>query len=248
MATRTLNHADAHAVAGGAHHGEEHHPGLAHHFDNMEQQRDSGTLGMWVFLVTEIMFFGGMFLAYMIFRLKFPNEFAAGSYQLDVLLGGINTAVLIGSSLTMALAVFFAQTGNKRLLVLFLSLTILLGFAFLGIKAVEYGTKISHNTVPGANFHVESDKMASFERKHPNESVDQRRLQMFFVIYYMMTGIHALHMIIGIGIMAVLAFFAMRNRYSPEYHSHIELAGLYWHFVDVVWIFLFPLLYLIGRQ
>ncbi|MBA2338865.1 MAG: cytochrome c oxidase subunit 3 family protein [Pyrinomonadaceae bacterium] len=217
----------------------------------MEQQRDSGTLGMWVFLVTEIMFFGGMFLAYMLFRASNPNEFAAGSYQLDVLLGGINTAVLIGSSLTMALAVFFAQTGNKSLLVLFLLATILLGFVFLGIKAVEYGTKFSHGTIPGRNFKVEHKKMEEYEEHHHGDAaanVDPARLQMFFVIYFMLTGVHALHMIIGIGVMSVLVFFALRNRYSPEYHSHIELAGLYWHFVDIVWIFLFPLLYLIGRH
>lgn len=233
MATQTLNHADAQREA---HHEEHHHPGLAHHFDNMEQQRDAGTLGMWAFLVTEIMFFGGLFLAYMIFRAQHPDDFAYASHELNITLGGINTAILILSSLTMALAVFFAQTGNRRSLVLFLILTMILGAAFLVIKYFEYASKFEHHLFPGFdNFHWEGPGSPPFVR-------------LFFWIYFAMTSIHALHMIIGIGIMAVLTFYAWRNKYSPEYHAPIEIAGLYWHFVDIIWIFLFPLLYLIGRH
>lgn len=223
----------------------------------MEQQRDAGSIGMWVFLVTEIMFFGGMFLAYIIYRAKYPMEFAAGSYALNITLGGINTAVLIGSSLTMALAVFFAQVGVRKLLITFLLLTILLGGVFLGIKAVEYKAKFDHHTYPGLGFQVDHEKQERWEEHHAQElqqaareghPFDLKKVQMFYFIYFAMTGIHALHMIIGIGLMLVLVFMAWRGRFSPEYHAPVELSGLYWHFVDIVWIFLFPLLYLIGRH
>jgi len=216
-----------------AHH-DAHHVGLQHHFDNMEQQREAGTLGMWVFLITEIMFFGGMFAAYILYRSFYPEAFAEASSELDALYGGINTIVLICSSLTVVLAVFAAQTGNRRGQVLFLALTIFLGLVFLGIKTVEYADKFKHHHIPGPGF----------EWDRP----DAPHAQMFFFIYFAMTGVHALHMIIGIGIFAVLLYQAWRGRYTPEYHSPIEVGGLYWHFVDIVWIFLFPLLYLLGNH
>ncbi len=216
------------------HAGAPHHPALAHHFDNLAQQAEAATLGMWVFLLTEVLFFGGAFLVYTVYRHMYHNAFVAASHELDVTLGTINTAVLIGSSLTMALAVHAAQTGSKRLIQLFLIATIVLGCVFLGIKSVEYAHKFHEHHVPGASF--------QFEKEYIREA------QIFFSLYFVMTGLHALHMIIGIGIMLVMLWQASRGRFSSEYYVPIEVTGLYWHFVDIVWIFLFPLLYLIGRH
>jgi cytochrome c oxidase subunit 3 len=207
---------------------------LRHHFDNLEQQREAGTLGMWIFLMTEVMFFGGLFTAYVIYRSRHAEGFASASAQLDVTLGAINTAVLIGSSLTMALAVHAAQTGKRPAQVRFLLLTIALGLTFLVIKFFEYKAKFDHGLVPGLPFEDAGPQTYEW--------------QMFFSIYFGMTGMHALHMIIGIGILAVLVRQAWRGRFSPEYYTPVELTGLYWHFVDIVWIFLFPLLYLIGAH
>jgi len=207
---------------------------LTHHFDTVEQQRDSASLGMWVFLAQEVMFFGGMFLAYLIYRSSYPSAFAEGSHHLDVVLGGINTAILIGSSLTMALAVYGAQTGRRGMLVLCLLATMALGLAFLGIKAVEYHHKYVDKLIPGM----------AFSYPGPNGN----HVQLFFGLYFAMTGMHALHMVIGIALLVWLINDARKGRFTPEYHSHIEIFGLYWHFVDIVWIFLFPLLYLIGRH
>ncbi|HZS08780.1 MAG TPA: cytochrome c oxidase subunit 3 family protein [Blastocatellia bacterium] len=211
-----------------------HHPALKHHFADFEQQREAGTLGMWVFLVTEIMFFGGLFMTYIVYRTWHPAAFAAASHELDVPLGSVNTIVLIASSLTMALAVYSAQTGGRKATVAFLALTLALGLVFLGIKFVEYHHKFVEGHVPGANF--------NFAEPY------RRDAQMFFSLYFAMTGVHALHMVVGVGILAVLIVMAWRGRFSPEYHTPVELSGLYWHFVDIIWIFLFPLLYLIGRH
>lgn len=214
-----------------------HHSALAHHFDNMEQQREAGTLGMWIFLLTEIMFFGGAFTAYIIYRSMYPQEFAMASSTLDVTMGTINTAVLIVSSLTMALAVYYAQTGVRKLQITYLLLTILLGTAFLVVKAFEYYDKFKHHHIPGKSFHFEG------------LPADQANItQIYFTIYFAMTGLHALHMIIGIVILLVITQMAWKGRFSPEWHAPVELFGLYWHFVDIVWIFLFPLLYLIGAH
>jgi cytochrome c oxidase subunit 3 len=212
---------------------------LAHHFDNLEQQREAGTLGMWVFLITEIMFFGGLFTGYVIYRTHNPASFAAGSSGLNVALGAANTVVLICSSLTMALAVYYAQVGSRRMQIIFLLLTMLLGATFLVVKAFEYAEKFRDNHVPWLNFQWEG-------AMPPGASVPN--IQMFYWIYFAMTGLHALHMIIGLGILSFLVYFAWRGRYTPEYHSPVELSGLYWHFVDIVWIFLFPLLYLLGAH
>jgi cytochrome c oxidase subunit 3 len=217
------------------------HPALQHHFENMEQQREAGTLGMWVFLVTEIMFFGGMFLAYTLYRSTYPAAFASASNHLSLPLGAFNTGVLILSSFTMALAVYSSQIGNRRNLILGLIVTILLGLTFLVVKAVEYHDKYVDSLIPG--------------RLIPWRPFDPRgvhllpgALEMFYWIYFAMTGMHAIHMVIGVGLLSVILYFAWRGRYGPEYHNPVEISGLYWHFVDIVWIFLFPLLYLLGRH
>ena len=207
---------------------------LAHHFDDMAQQYEASHLGMWLFLLTEIMFFGGLFTGYAVYRSTYAVAFAEGSHHLDIVLGSINTAVLISSSLTMALAVHAAQVGQRQLLVSFLLLTMLLGLVFLGIKTVEYVHKFEQHLVPGSAFR--------------SEGPHARQVQLFLAFYFSMTGLHALHMIIGIGMLTVLVCLAWYDRFSPMYYTPIETVGLYWHFVDIVWIFLFPLLYLIGRH
>jgi len=209
-------------------------PGLAHHFNSLEAQSEATTLGMWVFLVTEVLFFGGLFMVYTVYRSWYPDAFAAASHELDVTLGTINTVVLITSSLTMALAVHAAQLGQRRTLMIFLVATMLLGGVFLGIKSVEYYHKFAEHHVPGPGFQFEKEYV--------------RHAQIFFSLYVMMTGLHALHMVIGFGIMAVMLWWAWNGTITKDYYSPIEISGLYWHFVDIVWIFLFPLLYLIGRH
>jgi cytochrome c oxidase subunit 3 len=208
----------------------------------MEQQQDAVTLGMWLFLATEIMFFGGMFCAYLIYRGWYPNEFAAGSRSIVLFWGTLNTAVLICSSLTVALSVRAAQMGKRMLLVGLLILTMLFGLAFLGIKGKEWYDKYKEHHVPGASFDA-----SNIAHDYPQIPIDQSHEQIFFSLYFAMTGLHALHMIIGLGIYAWLIMTAWKGRYGPEYHAPIEIGGLYWHFVDIVWIYLFPLLYLIDR-
>jgi cytochrome c oxidase subunit 3 len=221
------------------------HTALQHHFENMEQQREASTLGMWVFLVTEIMFFGGMFLAYTLYRTLYPLEFASASNHLSLPLGAVNTAVLIFSSFTMALAVYSAQTGKRRAQVVCLGLTILLGLTFLGIKAIEYYEKYRDQLIPGRLF---PNRPFDPHGVHLLPGADPRHVEMFYWIYFAMTGMHAVHMIIGVGVLSVITYFAARGRYGPEYHNPVEISGLYWHFVDIIWIFLFPLLYLLGRH
>lgn len=212
----------------------EHHPALAHHFEDLAQQREASSLGMWVFLVTEIMFFGGLFCAYLIYRRANFAAFAEASATLDIGLGAFNTAVLIGSSLTMALAVWSAQMSRRKLVVAFLLATFVLGGVFLGVKVVEYSHKFHEHHVPGPHFQWGEQGAEG--------------AQMFFSLYFAMTGLHASHMVIGMALILWLVVPAWRGRYSREYHNPIECFGLYWHFVDIVWIFLFPLLYLIGRH
>lgn len=217
-----------------------HSPHLAHQFEDMGQQRATATLGMWTFLATEVMFFGGLFTGYCVYRFTDPAAFALASRHLSVPLGSINTFVLLSSSLTVALAVHAGQTGNRKGQVRWLVLTMLLGLAFLGIKAKEYSLEFEEHLVPGWNF--------SAAALHPPEGAPGRMIahaQMFFVFYFFMTGLHALHMIIGIGVFLAITVMAQRGRFTPEYHTPLELSGLYWHFVDIVWVFLYPLLYLI---
>ena len=209
-------------------------PYVAHHFDDAVQQHDASTLGMWVFLVTEIMFFGGLFTAYIVYRTAYPAAFHGASHELDITLGAFNTAVLITSSLTMALSVHAAQTGKRGMLVFCLLLTMVLGTTFLGVKAYEYWHKWHEHLIPGPNFAYTGP--------------DPTNAQLFFSLYFAMTGLHALHMIIGIGLLAVITVRGAQGMFNRFYYTPVELSGLYWHFVDLVWIFLFPLLYLLGRH
>ena len=218
-------HADAH--------GHTHHPALQHHFQTLDQQHEAATLGMWVFLVTEVMFFGGLLMAYLLYRVWYPVAWAEGSLELDIYLGGFNTVVLIGSSLTMALAVRSAQTGAPRATVNWLLVTMALGLTFLVVKIFEYKHKWDVNHIPGPNFVMEGPHA--------------RQIEMFTSLYFGLTGLHALHMVIGVSILSVIAWMAHRRRFSPEWYTPVEISGLYWHFVDIVWIFLFPLLYLVDR-
>jgi cytochrome c oxidase subunit 3 len=225
---------------------EEHgHPALQHHFENMDQQREASTLGMWVFLVTEIMFFGGMFLAYTLYRSKYPAAFGSASNQQDIKRGAINTGVLLLLSFTLALAVYSTQIGNRRNQIISLALTLLLGITFLGIKAVEYHEKYVDHLIPGR---LIPGRPFDASGVHLLPGAAKENVEMFYWIYFAMTGMHAVHMIIGIGLISVILFFSARGRYGPEYHNPVEVSGLYWHFVDIVWIFLFPLLYLLGRH
>jgi cytochrome c oxidase subunit 3 len=207
------------------------HAALAHQFEDLEQQHDAATLGMWIFLVTEVMFFGGLLAGYTMYRAMYPSAFAAGSRLCEVALGALNTAVLITSSLTMALAVYGAQAGRRRLILICLIATIVLGSVFLGVKFLEYFHKYEEHLIPGSSFGY--------------AGVSARQVELFIVFYFGLTGLHALHMLIGLGVMSVMVVLAWRGRFSPAHHSQIEVAGLYWHFVDIVWIFLFPLLYLV---
>ncbi len=299
-----------------AHDTHDHHaPGLQHQFEDMGQQEESVAIGMWMFLAQEIMFFGGLFTAYLVFRWRFPLAFAEASNHLDAFWGGLNTLVLIVSSLTMALTVFYAQRGNRNMQVLLIVLTMLFGTVFLGVKVIEYTDKYNNGLVPvtGWNkkvkegeaqphaksnfvlpFEVRAEAAAASDDEHkpyvnprgefqwnygkavldyamekekggavyltadervgyfsngvfdPNKYRD--KIRMFYYIYFVMTGLHALHMIIGLGIMAWLLWKAWRFSFSADYYSPVEMSGLYWHFVDIVWIFLFPLLYLLGRH
>ena len=210
-------------------------PALQVQFDTAEQQKDASTLGMWVFLITEVMFFGGMFLAYIVYRAAYPDIFALASSSLNVYIGAANTAVLLCSSFTMVLGVRAAQLGQKKALAINIVLTMLLGFVFLGVKAFEWREKFIEHHVPGPSFHFAGAAM-------------QGPAQLFFSLYFAMPGLHALHMVIGAGIMTWLLINSIRGKYSAEYMTPVDIGGLYWHFVDIIWIFLFPLFYLIDRH
>ncbi len=203
----------------------------------MEQQHETATMGMWLFLVTEIMFFGGMFCAYLVYRFSYFNAWNAGSQHMEILWGALNTGILICSSLTMVMAVHSAKEGNRKLIMLFLILTLLLGLAFLGIKGIEYYNHWQHGEVPGLHWHWEEQG-----------NYDPRQVAIFFSLYFAMTGMHAIHMIIGAGLLTWLLIRAYKGDFSAEYNSPVEMCGLYWHFVDVVWIYLFPLLYLVSKH
>jgi len=200
----------------------------------MEQQRETAEIGMWVFLLTEIMFFGGLFCCYTYYRFQWPEAYAAASHYSELWLGATNTAVLLCSSLSMAIAVHSAKHGDQKTLVRYLWITWLLGAAFIGVKAIEYTHHFEEHLFPGPNF--------LFNYPHPEQT------EMFFYLYFAMTATHALHMIIGLGVVAWLAILPKRGRFSPEYYNPVEITGLYWHFVDIVWLFLFPLLYLVSNK
>jgi len=279
-----------------------HEPGLQHQFEDMGQQEESVSIGMWMFLVQEIMFFGGLFTVYLVFRSKYPMAFAAGSNHLDAFWGGLNTIVLIVSSLTMALTVYFAQTSKRNMQVIMILLTMAFGATFLGVKTIEYTDKYNHGLVPvtgwnkivrpGAesehavaetkpcyehahgeehayvnprgefqwtdcslakqaldhNYLTNAEKIGYFSNGEVDSDKFRDKVRIFFWIYFVMTGLHALHMVVGLGLMTWLLWTAFKGRYNMEYYMPVEMSGLYWHFVDIVWIFLFPLLYLLGRH
>lgn len=287
----------------------------------MKQQEESVSIGMWMFLVQEIMFFGGLFTAYLVFRSRFPLAFAEASNHLDAFWGGLNTLVLIVSSLTMALTVFYAQRGNRNMQVIMIVLTMIFGATFLGVKVIEYTDKYNSGLVPvtgwnkkikesdlqhasepakkdaafvipiietraeaaaageahpkvanpkgefqwnygkhvfdyavekekttGKAYFTEAERVGYFSNGAFDANKYRDKIRIFYYIYFVMTGLHALHMIIGLGIMAWLLWAAFRGTFSAEYFAPVEMSGLYWHFVDIVWIFLFPLLYLLGRH
>lgn len=250
---------DSTAIVNGAHsdaHEHAHPPYQRHHFESMGQQVDATSFAMWLFLLTEIMFFGGLFTAYLIYRNWYYGAFVAGSHQLDIRWGTANTAVLIASSFTMAMGVWCAEMRRKGALVLCLTLTFVLGLIFLGIKTIEYSEKIEKHHVPGFHYSVQSFvDPASDVEVHKNYPKDEglpldmaRHTEVYFSLYFAMTGMHALHMIIGISILGFMIFRARAGAYTTGHVTFVENFGLYWHFVDIIWIFLFPLLYLISRH
>ncbi len=257
------------SVAAAEEHGQHHDPHLQHQFQDMDQQNESYVVGMWTFLVTEIMFFGALFLAYTIYRRDYPDVFLEAHHHLVVWMGGVNTVVLLTSSLTMAMAVYYAQMKNRQRQMLFLAITIMFSFCFLIIKGFEWKNKFEEHHVPGPYFEykIEEPKGAEARRApakiesaaltqmskggkvvFPKDAVVPEyasRAQLFFSLYFAMTGLHAFHVIIGILVMGTLFFMLMFKHPATDYYMPVEMAGLYWHFVDIVWIFLFPLFYLI---
>jgi cytochrome c oxidase subunit 3 len=292
-------------------HVHEHHPMQKHHFDDMTQQYEASGFGMWVFLVQEVMFFGGLFVAYLVYRNLYYNAFGTASATLRIWLGTFNTIVLIASSLTMAMAVNAASLGKRKMTVMFLAATLGLGSVFLGVKVFEYSEKFEKREVPGANFcfhpsgeaecsnvveradepdtfagtlhfakryltggwgelpeggHVALPEQGTTQNEAgasganveamasgdtPGATERQRSMpgsEIYFGLYFAMTGMHALHMIIGAAILLWLIYWAWKGLYTPEYFTPVENFGLYWHFVDIIWIYLFPLLYLINRH
>jgi cytochrome c oxidase subunit III len=203
-------------------------------FDDFAQQRSAAQLGMWVFLATEVLFFGGLFLGYTVFRSLYPRDFAAASHHTVIVIGGINTAILLFSSTLMALAVRAAELRNQKELIWLLLGTAVFGIIFMILKGVEYNKDWNDHLVPVLNF----------EWHQPNPGP----AQIFFWLYFAMTALHAIHVTVGICVMLILALLARRGRFTTGHFTPIEIAGLYWHFVDIVWIFLFPLLYLAGHR
>jgi len=245
---------DSHAIAAEAGHDNhaDHPPYLRHHFVSMEQQDETVSFGMWLFLLTEIMFFGGLFTAYLIYRNWYFPAFVAGSHQLDIFWGSLNTLLLICSSFTMAMGVWSAETKRHKGLVWSLIGTLILGIGFLGIKTIEYTEKYEKHHIPGHTF-----DWKGFVNPTPEEIAKgdkplapdmAQKTEVYFSLYFAMTGMHALHMIIGIALLLGMLVKAMRGGYMDGHIAFVENFGLYWHFVDIVWIFLFPLLYLISRH
>ena len=243
MSDAALAHAGAHAGAD-AHA----HARLKHHFDTLGQQKAAASLGMWVFIAQEIMFFGGMFTAYLIYRLWFFAGYTAASRELDLVLGGINTAVLIASSLTVALAVHAAHEGKQRQILWYLGGTLLLGVVFLVIKYFEYHAKFELHHAHHANAMVRLFPMQGWFHVDGELTPIANQMRMFMVLYFALTGMHALHMIVGIVLLLFIMNMARKGAFTPRWYTPVEMFGLYWHFVDIVWIFLFPLLYLVNRH
>ncbi|MGI8908390.1 MAG: cytochrome c oxidase subunit 3 family protein [Candidatus Sumerlaeaceae bacterium] len=244
--------------------GQGHNPYLAHHFEDFEQQEEAHALGLWIFLATEIMFFGGLFLAFTAYHIMFPDAFAQASLKLDERWGIINTVVLLFSSFTMAMGVWSAQTNRRSLLIGFLSVTLLCGFAFMGIKTIEYKDKYTHHLVPGPNFnftlkdphhtgpaltaeqHAKQEAyIAEILKRDP---FVERHAQMYFVMYFCLTGLHGFHVLCGIGVISWMLLRSIRGEFNSVWNTPVHLTGLYWHLVDLVWIYLFPLIYLVAKH
>lgn len=221
-------------MAATAHHGNEHGDDpVFHQFEDYQQQTESYIVGMWTFLVTEIMFFGALFLCYLLYRWKYQPDFYAAHQELEIAKGGLNTVILLFSSFTMALAVHFAQKKNKAKQLQMLGITLACAFGFLIVKAFEWRAKFEHHLIPGPTF------------EWHGATGQPEYVQMFFSLYFGMTGLHAIHVIIGILVIGYLAYLTWKDHPLVPDYIPTELVGLYWHFVDIVWIFLFPLFYLL---
>lgn len=218
---------------------------LAHHFDTPVQQFDTAKLGMWLFLAQEILFFSGLFVAYGVFRVNYPEAFEAGSAQLDRIIGGFNTCVLLVSSFTAAMAVRSAQLGERSKTSTYLLITIACAFAFLVIKYFEYQAKFEHGLLPGEHFHPHLEYVHSWIPGVEHVSSIPEETHVFFGIYFVLTGLHGAHVAIGIGVLAWIWLRNNRGDFTKDYWTPVDIAALYWHLVDLVWIYLFPLLYLI---
>jgi cytochrome c oxidase subunit 3 len=231
---------------------EHHSPALAHHFDDLEQQYGSARLGMWMFLVTELLFFGGVFVAYTAYRIWYPLEFEAASARLNVLVAAINSLVLLTSSLTITLAIYAARAGNRAALMRHLMITAVLGTLFLVFKGFEYAEDFREHLLPGPSFEQHWNEHLHHAQEHDPFFYDRykeanpARVQLFFIFYYTMTGLHVVHLIVGIGCILFLWGRARSGWITPERFIYVEVTSLYWHFVDLVWLFLLPLLYLAG--
>lgn len=221
---------------------------LEEQYGSLKQQHETAAFGMWVFLATEVMFFGTLFIAVAVYRAKAPEAVEAASVHLNWLIGGINTIVLLVSSLLMALAVRSGQLGDQRRLYRFLIATALLGVLFLCLKGVEYYQDYVENLIPGWKFDSHEWLVPKNPKDRPLTAEQIGYVQIFLVLYWTMTGFHALHVTIGIGVILTMAILTSRGHFSAEYSTPVEVTGLYWHFVDLVWIFLFPTLYLLGTH
>ena len=243
-------HPHTHETAVAAEHAHISLPQHRHHFETVEQQREAGSFGMWLFLLTEIMFFGGLFFSYLLYRNWYYDAFFTASNQLSIPLGTANTAILITSGFFMALAVWSAEMRRRKMLVWTLVFTVIFGIAFLCIKGQEWHIEWVHHHIPGAHYDVSEfvNPAAHGIQEKPLAPDMAQRTQIFFFLYFAMTGMHALHMVIGVFILFWLLWRAKRGDFSAGYVAPIENFGLYWHFVDIVWLFLYPLLYLINRH
>jgi cytochrome c oxidase subunit 3 len=215
---------------------------LEEQYENLDQQHRAASLGMWVFLATEVMFFGALFLSVGVYHHLYPLEFETASQRLNWIVGSVNTLVLLLSSLMIVLAVHFAQHGKRKRIVLFLGLTALLGVCFLCLKGVEYYGDYVEFLIPGWRFHADDWTKAGLR---PDQVP---HVKLFLFLYWVMTGLHAVHVTIGIGVVLVIMAMAWRGRFSPDYYAPVDVTALYWHFVDIVWIFLLPTLYLLGTH
>jgi cytochrome c oxidase subunit 3 len=204
---------------------------LAHHFSSLDRQNEAMRLGMWLFLATEILLFAGLFTGYAVYRFEFPLAFTACSRHLNISLGTVNTVVLITSSFTVALAIYFVREDRPRAAAVCLVLTLLLALGFLGVKAVEYSEHFKEHALPGKYYAFEAVKVPG--------------AAMFYTLYFLMTGLHGVHVVAGMSVLSWLLWRTLQGRYSSRYNTGLEMGGLYWHLVDLVWIFLYPLLYLI---